>query len=181
MILNRLGVASLVETGTENLAPAGDALRRLLVAQIMTELFQLLPGALPCQVSESSLGAAHPGAERPTAGRAEPLPGAAPGCQPGGRRGPRLVPMPAGQPGSIPGAQSAPAHGGSGLGSPPGNAGVAVGGVANQRQPVRDGLGAHAELLEHTGFVEHDVAPAIPGRRPGCPTPAAPDPCPASR
>ena len=43
------------------------------------------------------------------------------------------------------------------LGAPPGQAGEAVGAVADQREVVGDRLGADAELLAHAGLVEDDV------------------------
>ena len=47
----------------------------------------------------------------------------------------------------------------------PGMPGIAVGGVAHQRQPVGDGARPDAELGDHALLVQDDVAAAVPARR----------------
>ena len=46
--------------------------------------------------------------------------------------------------------------------APAGDAGDAVGGIADEREPVRDRFGPHAVLRDHAGLVEDLVLPAIP-------------------
>ena len=55
-----------------------------------------------------------------------------------------------------------------GLGAPAGQARDAVGRVAHQRQPVRDGRRLHAELLHHPGPVVGDLPPAVDLHDAGC-------------
>ena len=57
-------------------------------------------------------------------------------------------------------------HGRGGFGAPGRDTRIAVGRIAHQREPVGDGAGRNAVLLDHPVFVIHDVPAAVPTHHP---------------